>query len=294
MVDQPDRQAPSDGPDQTRRALIGLAAGIAVAGAPARALAAPRRIRQSVCRWPYDSIPLPDFTRMCRRAGVGAIDLLHADEWAAATDIGLECSTGYATRRRDFLTRGFNDSANHALLLGELEKTLPLARRANVRNVIAMFGNRTGRSERDEIATCVEGLRRIAPLAEETGVTVILEMLNSKVDHAGYAADSTRYGVAVVSAVDSPRVRLLYDIYHMQVMEGDVIRTIRDNHQWIAHFHTAGNPGRHELDAGQELQYPAIMHAIAATGFGGWVAHEFIPTKDAEAGLKEAVRLCDI
>jgi hydroxypyruvate isomerase len=281
-------------PDLSRRELIGIAAGVAAAGVPVPLPAVAPRIRQSVCRWPYDSIPLPEFARMCRRAGVGAIDLLHADEWPVAADAGLECSTAYATRRRDFLTRGFNDPANHALLLRELESVLPLARRAGVRNVIAMFGNRTGRSEEEEIAACADGLRRIAPLAEEAGVTIVLEMLNSKVDHKGYAADSTRYGVAVVSAVRSPRVRLLYDIYHMQVMEGDVIRTIRSSHQWIAHYHTAGNPGRNELDATQELQYPAIMRAIAATGFDGWVAHEFIPTRDAQQGLRAAVRLCDV
>ena len=232
---------------------------------------------------------------MCRRAGVGAIDLLHADEWAIVRDAGLECSTGYPARRRDFIARGFNDAANHSVLLRELETTLPLARKAGVRNVIAMFGNREkGRTEQQGVDACVEGLRRIAPLAEETGVTIILEMLNSKVDHAGYDADSTRYGVAVVSHVASPRVRLLYDIYHMQVMEGDVIRTIRTNHEWFAHYHTAGNPGRNELDARQELQYPAIMRAIADTGFDGWVAHEFIPTRDPEAGLRGAVRLCDV
>jgi hydroxypyruvate isomerase len=283
--------------DLNRRELIAMAAGTAVAaGLPRLGRAENRRgIRQSVCRWPYESMPLPEFARMCRRAGVGAIDLLHPDEWSIAADAGLVCSTGYPTRRRDFIARGFNDPANHTVLLRELEATLPLARKAAVRNVIAMFGNRAnGRTEQQGIDACVEGLRRIAPIAEETGVTIILEMLNSKVDHAGYDADSTRYGVAVVSQVASPRVRLLYDIYHMQVMEGDVIRTIRTHHEWFAHYHTAGNPGRNELDARQELQYPAIVRAIADTGFDGWVAHEFIPTRDPEAGLREAVRLCDV
>ena len=277
--------------------MIALTAGaIAAASVPARMEGETRRgVRQSVCRWPYESIPLPAFARLCRRAGVGAIDLLHPDEWSVAADAGLACSTGYPTRRRDFIARGFNDPANHPLLLRELEATLPLARKAGVRNVIAMFGNRgADRTEQQGIDACIDGLRRIAPLAEQSGVTVILEMLNSKVDHAGYDADSTRYGVAVVSQVDSPRVRLLYDIYHMQVMEGDVIRTIRKQHQWFAHYHTAGNPGRNELDTRQELQYPAIIRAIADTGFDGWVAHEFIPTRDAEAGLREAVRLCDV
>jgi hydroxypyruvate isomerase len=246
------------------------------------------RLRQSVCRWPYDGIPLRDFASTCARLGFGAIDLLHADEWAVVAEFGLACSTGYPSRRRDFIARGFNDPSSHALLLSELEQTLPLARENGVRNVITMFGNRNGRTEREGIDACIDGLRRIAPLAEEQGVTVILEMLNSKVDHKDYQADSTRFGVEVVRGVASPRVRLLYDIYHMQVMEGDVIRTIRENHAWFAHYHTAGNPGRNELSDGQELQYAAIATAIADIGFDGWVAHEFIPTTDVAAGLTQA------
>src|SRR5690606_13789356 len=195
-------------PDLNRREMIALAAGaVAGAGWPAPVAAGARgRIRQSVCRWPYESIPLREFAGICRRVGVGAVDLLYADEWAVVADAGLEVSTGYPARRRDFIARGFNDRANHRLLLGELEAVLPLAARHGVRNEIAMFGNGDAARREEGIEACAEGLRTIAPLAEEAGVTVILEMLNSKVDHAGYQGDSPRYGVEVVSRVGSPRV----------------------------------------------------------------------------------------
>jgi hydroxypyruvate isomerase len=201
---------------------------------------------------------------------------------------------GYPTSRNDFIATGFNNPANHPMLLKELETTIPLAARAGVPNVIAMFGNRTGASDDDAINHCVGGLRAIAPLAEEQGVTVCVELLNSKVDHAGYQGDRTAFGVAVMKGVGSPRVKLLYDIYHMQIMEGDVIRTIRDNHEFIAHYHTGGVPGRHELDETQELNYGAVARAIAATGFTGYVAHEFVPTRDPLTSLRQAVAICEV
>jgi hydroxypyruvate isomerase len=163
-----------------------------------------------------------------------------------------------------------------------------------VPNVIAMFGNRRGRRDAEAIASCVAGLDRIKALAEEHRVTVCLELLNSKVDHPDYQGDHTAFGVAVVRAVSSPRVRLLYDIYHMQIMEGDVIRTIRDNREHFAHFHTGGVPGRHELDDTQELNWRAIAKAIADTAFDGYVAHEFIPTREPFTSLREAVAVCEV
>jgi hydroxypyruvate isomerase len=201
---------------------------------------------------------------------------------------------GYPTARRDFISTGFNDRANHAMLLRELERTIPLAARAGVPNVIAMFGDRRGRSDAEAIANCVHGLDQIKRLAEEHAVTVCVELLNSKVDHKGYQGDRTAFGVAVVRAVDSPRVKLLYDIYHMQIMEGDVIRTIRDDIRHIAHFHTGGVPGRHELDESQELNYRAVARAIADLGFTGYVAHEFVPTREPLASLREAVEICTV
>jgi hydroxypyruvate isomerase len=180
------------------------------------------------------------------------------------------------------------------MLLRELEQTIPLAARAGVPNVIAMFGNRRGRSDAEGVANCVAGLSRIKQLAEEQRVTVCVELLNSKVDHKDYQGDHTAFGVEVMRGVDSPRVKLLYDIYHMQIMEGDVIRTVRDNIRHIAHFHTGGVPGRHELDESQELNYRAVSRAIADLGFAGYVAHEFVPTREPLTSLRQAVEICTV
>ena len=226
--------------------------------------------------------------------GLAGIDLLTSDEWPVVRQQGLVCSMGYAARRDDFIPRGFNDPANHDLLVGELERALPLAVQHGVPNLIAMFGNRQGRSDAQATEACVTGLRRIAPLAERHGVTICMELLNSKVDHKDYQGDHTEFGAAIIEAVGSPRVKLLYDIYHMQIMEGDVIRTIRQHAAHIGHFHTGGVPGRHELDDTQELNYKAIANAIAETGFTGFVAHEFVPTRDPLRSLREAVATCSV
>ena len=285
-------------PALTRReALVALAAlapltarsGWWVAGS-----ATAGRLKQSVSRWPYAKIPLPEFARACAAMGLQAIDLLQPEDWAVVRDHGLVCSMGYPTARRDFISTGFNDPANHGMLLRELERTIPLAARAGVPNVIAMFGDRRGKSDAEAAAHCVHGLSQIKRLAEEQAVTVCVELLNSKVDHKGYQGDRTAFGVDVIRTVDSPRVKLLYDIYHMQIMEGDVIRTVRDNIRHIAHFHTGGVPGRHELDDSQELNYRAVARAIADAGFSGYVAHEFVPTKDPLTSLREAVAICSV
>src|SRR5204862_817665 len=189
-------------------------------------------------------------------------------------------SMGYAAIRNDFIPRGFNDPANHDLLVGELERALPLAQQHGVPNLIAMFGNRQGRSDAQATEACVTGLKRIAPSAERYGVTICVELLNSKVNHKDYQGDRTSFGANIIKAVGSPRVKLLYDIYHMQIMEGDVIRTIRANRDLIGHFHTGGVPGRHELDDSQEINWRAVCLAIAGTGFTGYLAHEFTPTRD--------------
>jgi len=247
-----------------------------------------RPIRQSAARWCYDKIPIRDFAQAAKRIGLAGIDLLQPADWDVVREYGLACSMGYPTDRRDFLSVGFNDRANHAMLLRELERTIPLAAQHQVPNVIAMFGNRGGRSDAAAISASIEGLSRIKPLAEQHGVTVCVELLNSKVDHRDYQGDRTPFGVEVMKGVASPRVKLLYDIYHMQIMEGDVIRTIRDNITYIGHFHTGGVPGRHELDAKQELNWRAIATAIADTSFTGFVAHEFVPTGDPLTSLKAA------
>ena len=261
---------------------------------PPRELSRATRLKQSVSRWPYSKIPLPEFCRACKGMGIAAIDLLQPEDWPVVRDAGLVCSMGYPTKRNDFIPTGFNDPANHAMLLRELETTIPLAAKAGVPNVIAMFGNRNGRGDDEAITACADGLGRIKALAEEQNVTVCVELLNSKVDHADYQGDHTAFGVAVMERVGSPRVKLLYDIYHMQIMEGDVIRTIRANIKHLGHFHTGGVPGRHELDDSQELNWHAVARAIAESGFDGYLAHEFVPTRDPLTSLREAVRTCSV
>jgi hydroxypyruvate isomerase len=290
--------------DLSRRAMLLASAGgvgalaLTKAGAMDMAIAhvgsASGRLKQSVSRWPYSKIPLPEFARACKAMGLDGIDLLQPEEWAVVRDAGLVPSMGYPAARKDFIATGFNDPKNHPMLLRELEATIPRAAAAGVPNVITMFGNRNGRTDAEGITSCIAGLKQIAPLAEEQKVTICVELLNSKVDHKDYQGDHTAFGAAVVRGIGSPRVKLLYDIYHMQIMEGDVIRTVRDYASEIGHFHTGGVPGRHELDATQELNYRAVASAIADTQFGGFIAHEFVPTRDPLTSLREAVELCTV
>jgi hydroxypyruvate isomerase len=283
-----------------RRSLLGLAgAGLLGAGAlpglltpPPRTPIAPSRLRQSVCRWPFSDIPDREFYPAVKALGFEAVDLLTEKEWPLAEAAGLSCSMAMPTERRDFIRRGLNDRANHALLLEELARTIRAAKRQGIERVIAMVGNREGRSDAEGVEACAEALRQIVPLAEAEGITICFELLNSRVDHHDFMGDRMAFGLQLMYTVNSPRVRLLYDIYHMQIMDGDIIRTIRDQGHWISHYHTAGNPGRNELDGSQELQYPAIAAAIADSGFTGWIAHEFLPTRDWKAGLAVARRVC--
>jgi hydroxypyruvate isomerase len=252
------------------------------------------RIKQSVSRWCYDAIPLPTLCASAKKMGLVGIDLLNQSDWDTVNAAGLICTMGYAADRADFLHNGFTNRASHPMLIAELAAALPAAKAKGVPNLIAMFGDRNGRSDAEAIAAAIDGLEVVAPMAEKAGVTICVELLNSKVDHKGYHGDHTAFGVAVISAVNSPRVKLLYDIYHMQIMEGDIIRTIRANAQYIGHYHTGGVPGRHELDDTQELDWRGIMRAIADTGYQGYVAHEFIPTRDPMTSLNDAVVLCDV
>ena len=291
---------------QTGAAAIGAAAlstvpGSASATMRATANAVPEsasrghgKIKQSASRWCYSAIPLPALCKAAGRMGLMGIDLLQRAEWDEVNDSGLGVTMGYAADRRDFLTNGFTNRDSHSMLLKELEGALPEAKAKSVPNIIAMFGNRQGRSDADAIAAAIEGLKQIAPAAEAAGVNICVELLNSKVDHKDYHGDRTWFGVEVMKGVGSPRVKLLYDIYHMQIMEGDVIRTIQQNKQWIGHYHTGGVPGRHELDDTQELNWAGVMHAIAESGYTGYVAHEFIPTRDPLTSLREAFDLCNI
>jgi len=283
-----------------RREALGLIAGATGAVLVPRGETAPlphrhsARLKQSVSYWPYSKIPLPDFAKQAKAIGLAAIDLLQPEQWPVVRDAGLLCSMGYPTNRRDFLTSGFNDPANHDLLIEELERTLPLAAAAGVPNLIAMFGNRKGRGDDEGAENCIKGLSRIKAAAEQHGVTLCVELLNSKVDHKDYMGDHTAFGAKVMDGIASPRIKLLYDIYHMQIMEGDVIRTIRTYFARLGHFHTGGVPGRHEIDDGQELNYRAVCRAIADLAFTGYVAHEFVPSRDPLSSLREAVALCDV
>jgi hydroxypyruvate isomerase len=287
----------------TRRRLLRACVSMSALGVASAALAraeperpAPAgtgRLKQSVCRWTLPG-SLPEVCQRVKALGLDAIDLLYPDEWPVARAAGLTCSMGYASRREHFIENGFNDPALHALLIEELNAAIPGAAAAGVPNLIAMFGNRRGRSDADGIANCVAGLAKVAPLAEAHGVTVCVELLNSKVDHPDYQGDHSAFGAAVMQQLASARIRLLYDIYHMQIMEGDVIRTIREQRRWIGHFHTGGVPGRHEIDDSQELNYHAVAGAIAETGFAGFVAHEFKARGEPYAALAQACRICRV
>ena len=282
-------------PGLSRRSVLAasaLAAPAAAAGAAAaQAPSDLGRLKQSVCRWTLPG-PLPEVCAKVKAIGFQGIDLLYPEEWETARATGLTVSMGYASHRKNFIADGFNDPALHPVLIEELNTAIPKAAQAGVPNLIAMFGNRRGRSDAEGIANCVAGLSKVAPVAEQHGVTICVELLNSKVDHKDYQGDHTAFGAEVMRRLNSPRVKLLYDIYHMQIMEGDVVRTIRENKAWIGHFHTGGVPGRHEIDGAQELNYPAIARAIADLGFAGFVAHEFMATSEPFAAIAAARRIC--
>ena len=285
----------------TRRQALTAAGAALLAGASREIAAAPQegrrvlkgRLKQSVCRWCYAKIPLRDFFKSVAELGLPAVDLLGEDDWAVAAEYGLICSMGQI-KGTGTIPDALNVRANHDAIVQNFERGLPIAARHKVPNVITFFGNRRGMPDAEAIENCVAGLNRVKKAAEDHGVTVCVELLNSKVDHKDYQGDHTAFGVAVVKAVNSPRVKLLYDIYHMQIMEGDLIRTIRDNREHIAHFHTGGVPGRNELDDTQEVNWRTVADAIADMGFDGYFAHEFIPKRDPLTSLREAVALCEV
>jgi len=273
-------------------ALLGRSGADAQTAPPTGRVVTKGRLRQSASRWCYQKIPLPEFARAVKEMGLTAIDLLKEDEWPVVRDLGLTCSMGYGGGGT--IADGLNNKANHDAIVSGLEKSLPMAVKLGVPNLITFFGNRKGMPDQEGLDNCVIGLNRIKKAAEDARVTICLEVLNSKVDHKDYLGDRSAYGFQVIKAVGSPRVKVLYDAYHMQIMEGDLIRTIRDNYQAIAHYHTGGVPGRHELDDTQEVQWRTVAAAIADTGFTGYFAHEFVPTRDPLTSLREAVALCDV
>ena len=270
-------------------ALASLPAPIHGESAP---LARKGRIHQSACRWCYKDIPLDQLCAFAASIGMKGIDLLEPDEWEVPRRYGLICTMGYAGGGA--ISDALNRPENHAAIEAAFRANIPLAAKAQVPNVITFSGNRRGMSDDEGARNTVAGLNRVKKIAEDNGVTICMELLNSKVNHPDYMCDHTAWGARVVEQVNSPSVKLLYDIYHMQIMEGDLISTIRANLQWIGHFHTGGVPGRHELDNTQEVQWDGVMRAIADTEFKGYVAHEFIPVRDPFASLRAAVDLCDV
>ncbi len=250
------------------------------------------RIRQSFSWWCFvrDGAQAEQILRAAASIGYQACELLDEAWWPAARDAGLLIAAvpGHAS-----LTDGLNRKENHDRIEREVAQMLDKAVRWGIPNLICFSGNRCGMDDYAGAQATAEGLRRIAPMAEDAGVNLVVELLNSKVDHPDYQCDHTTWGVRVCEMVNSPRVKLLYDIYHMQIMEGDVIRTITDNAAWIAHYHTAGVPGRRDMDDTQELYYPAIMRAIVASGYEGFVGHEFIPKGDPIEALRMAYELCN-
>ncbi|UOB18953.1 hydroxypyruvate isomerase family protein [Abyssalbus ytuae] len=250
-------------------------------------------INHSACRWCYNSIPLEEFFEKSAAIGLKAIDLLTPQEWALAKKYGLECSMG--TDSFANIENGFNDPANHTDLQQKYSGLITKAAEAGVKNIICFSGNRRELDDQTGIENCATGLKPLVEQAEKEGVTIFMELLNSKVNHPDYQCDHTPWGVALAEKIASPNFKLLYDIYHMQIMEGDVIATIKKYHHHIGHYHTGGVPGRNEINNTQELYYPAIMKAILDTGFNGYVAQEFVPTyPDKMAALKEGVLICDV
>jgi hydroxypyruvate isomerase len=278
----------------TRRSAVQVAAGTLALGSSLGGQPAARkgRLKQSVSRWNFQKIPLDDLCRAAAEMGLSGIDLVGPDEWPTIRKYGLVPAM---TSGAGSIPDAWNRKENHDRLEKEIIANLKRAAENKLPNVITFSGNRRGMSDEEGRDNCILGLKRVAKVAEDVGVTICVELLNSKVDHKDYMCDHTRWGVEVCKGVDSQRVKLLYDIYHMQIMEGDVIRTIRDNFAWIGHFHTAGVPGRHQLDDTQELQYKPIAKAIAELNFQGYFAHEFTPTGNDPLGwLRHAVELCTV
>ncbi|HEX9186744.1 MAG TPA: TIM barrel protein [Vicinamibacteria bacterium] len=267
----------------------GAAAGAAQGGTPA----VRGRLKQSVSRWCFGKWSLDELCAHAARIGYRGIDLVGPDEWPVVKKHGLVCALGSLGGPLT-IEKGLNRVENHGPILDALEKGIDLAAEAGVPNLVCFSGNRAGMSDEEGLDNCARGLRQIAPRAEKKGVTLCVELLNSKVDHRDYMCDHTAWGAALVRKVSSPRVKLLYDIYHMQIMEGDVIRTIREHKDAIAHMHTAGVPGRHEIDERQELHYPAICRAIVDSGYTGYLAQEFVPTDEPLRSLEAAFRICDV
>jgi hydroxypyruvate isomerase len=250
------------------------------------------RLNQSVCKWCYGKIPLEQFCQNCVDIGLKAIDLLGPGDFATLKKHGLACSMTQGVWGG--IGEGFNRKENHEKLIDSLKKLVDANAEAGFPNVICFSGNRKGMSDDEGMKNCAEGIKQIMGYAEQKKVNIIMELLNSKRDHKDYMCDHTKWGVDLCKMVGSDRFKLLYDIYHMQIDEGDVIATIKQYKDYLGHYHTGGNPGRNEIDETQELYYPAIAKTIADTGFKGYFAHEFIPKRDPITSLTQAAKLCTV
>jgi hydroxypyruvate isomerase len=286
-----------------RRKMIGNIAGAAVvtAAGPLNSVFAENfttsaqlkgNIHHSVSRWCYDDIPMEQFIVACKEMGIESIELLGEKDWPAVKKAGLKCAVGYAT---DWgIPKGFNRIENHEKLISDYENMIPKAVAAGVPSLICFSGNREGQNDNEGMINCAKGLRKLMPSAEKYGVTIIMELLNSY-GHKDYQCDKTPWGSALCEMVGSERFKLLYDIYHMQIMEGNIIETITKYSPYIGHIHTGGVPGRNELDDTQELHYPAIMKALLKTGYKGFVGQEFVPSqKDKLESLRKCIQICDV
>ncbi len=250
-------------------------------------------IQHSVCRWTYGFMPLEQLCTTVKDIGIAAIDLVGPKDWPTLKKHGIYSSM--CNGAEISLTEGWNDPQYHDRLIKQYNEHIDLVAAAGYKNLICFSGNRKGMDDETGMNNCATGLKKIMAHAEQKGVTLIMELLNSKVDHADYMCGHTAWGVSLCKKIGSENFKLLYDIYHMQIDEGDVIRTIQQSHQYIGHYHTGGVPGRHEIDESQELYYPAIIKAIVQTGFKGYLAQEFIPAADDKiASLRKAISICDV
>lgn len=286
-----------------RRKMIGGIAGVAAitAASPLKSVFAGTvsedttlkgNIHHSVSQWCYGDIPLEDFARSCKNMGIESIELLEEKDWPVVIKAGLKCAVGYAT---DWgIPKGFNRLENHDKLIADFENKIPKAAAAGVPNLICFSGNREGQDDSEGMINCAIGVRKLMPSAEKYGVTIIMELLNSY-GHKDYQCDHTAWGSALCEMVGSERFKLLFDIYHMQIMEGNIIETITKYSPYIGHIHTGGVPGRNELDETQELYYPAIMKALLKTGYKGYVGQEFVPSqKNKIESLLKCIKICDV
>ena len=248
------------------------------------------RINHSVCRWCYSKLSLNELCAASAKMGLKSVELLNPPELPTAKKYDLICAMLFSHSLQD----GLSHRENHTECLAKIRESIDAAAEYGFPNVICFSGNRYGLADDVGLENTVTALKQIIGYAEEKKVTICIEILNSKVNHKDYMFDHMSWGVEVCKKVGSQRMKILYDIYHAQIMEGDIIRTIRDYHEYIGHYHTGGNPGRNEIDETQELYYPAIMRAIIETGYKGYVGQEFVPTREPLVSLAQGVRICDV